>query len=103
LDKIKINFILFLVYITIILYPKGYILTKQEFKLLLAKAELRKKDLSLKLGIAQSTVNNWGSSKDIPYWIESWLNNYIMAKKFQEVKRKICDKTEIITNELSIG
>jgi DNA-binding transcriptional regulator YiaG len=68
--------------------------TKQEFKELLNTANIRKKELSIRLGIAQSTVNNWGSSKEIPYWIESWLENYILATKFRDVKEKICDKTE---------
>ena len=69
-------------------------MTKQEFKELLNTANIRKKELSIRLGIAQSTVNNWGSSKEIPYWIESWLENYILATKFRDVKEKICDKTE---------
>ncbi len=37
------------------------------------------------LGVSYVTVNGWGSSQNIPYWVESWLKNYIKAKKFDEM------------------
>jgi len=64
---------------------------KRELNTLLASAKLKKKDLSSLLGIAQSTVNNWGSSKEIPYWLESWLRFYLKAKNYDEMRSKICN------------
>jgi len=32
------------------------------------------------------SVNNWGTSQNIPYWVESWLKNYI---ELQEAKATI--------------
>ena len=66
-------------------------MNKVELNSLLTNAKLKKKDLSTLLGIAQSTVNNWGSSKEIPYWLESWLNFYTKAKTYDEMRSKICD------------
>jgi len=65
---------------------------KTRLNLLLSSAKLKKKDLSILLGVAQSTVNNWGSSKEIPYWLESWLGYYIKAKSYDEMKLKICNE-----------
>jgi len=69
---------------------------KEKLKILLLNAKLKKKDLSILLGVAQSTVNNWGSSKEIPYWLESWLNFYIKAKTYDEMRLKICDDSSAI-------
>lgn len=63
---------------------------KIEFQSLLKEAKLKKKDLATILGIGQLSVNNWGSSKDIPYWVESWLDNFIKARKFDEAKGLLC-------------
>ena len=65
---------------------------KIEFQSLLKEAKLKKKDLATILGIGQLSVNNWGSSKDIPYWVESWLDNFIKARKFDEAKNLLCTK-----------
>lgn len=64
---------------------------KEAFQSLLKEAKLKKKDLATILGIGQLSVNNWGSSKDIPYWVESWLDNFIKAKKFDEAKGLLCE------------
>jgi len=69
---------------------------KVKLNLLLSSAKLKKKDLSILLGVAQSTVNNWGSSKEIPYWLESWLNFYIKAKTYDEMRLKICDENSTV-------
>ena len=54
-------------------------MTKEDLKELLKQAELNKKELSEILGIAQQTVNCWGTTQNIPYWVKSWLENYIKA------------------------
>ena len=53
---------------------------KIKFNKLLEDANLNKKELANLLGCAIQTVNNWGSTQNIPYWVESWLENYIKAK-----------------------
>ncbi len=67
---------------------------KEEFQSLLKEASLKKKDLANILGIGQLSVNNWGSSKDIPYWVKSWLDNFIKAKKFNEAKSLLCKTSD---------
>ena len=66
---------------------------KIEFQVLLKETKLKKKDLAIILGIGQSSINNWGSSKDIPYWVKTWLENYIKAKKYEDVKSLLCSGT----------
>ena len=63
----------------------------KKFKQLLQKAELTNKKLAEMLGITPQSVNNW-SVKGYPYWLESWLNNYIKAKTLENVKDVICDE-----------
>ncbi len=59
---------------------------KETYKELLKKANLSKKELASLLGCATQTVNNWGSTNKVPYWLESWLSNYIKAKNYNDVK-----------------
>ncbi len=58
---------------------------KEEFKELLKKAELSKKELSNILDLAQQTINCWGSTQNIPYWVKSWLINYIKANEADKI------------------
>lgn len=58
---------------------------KEEFKELLAKANLTKKELAGLTGLVHSTVNNWGSGQNIPHWVQSWLENYIKAKDIEKM------------------
>ena len=46
---------------------------------------MSKKTLAEKTNLAYSTVNNWGSSQNIPHWVESWLENYIKARCFEKI------------------
>jgi DNA-binding transcriptional regulator YiaG len=62
---------------------------KTLFKNLLNQAGLSKKEMSEILGITYGTLANWGSSKEIPYWVESWLNLYIENKHCKELKEII--------------
>ena len=66
-------------------------MTKEKLKELLREAALNKKQLSEILGIAQQTVNCWGTTQNVPYWVESWLENYIEKKKFDNMKRVLKD------------
>jgi len=64
---------------------------------LLRKAGLTKKELANILKINVGSVNNWGSTQNIPYWVKSWLENYIEKKKLESIKQSlinsgICDE-----------
>lgn len=67
----------------------------KRLKNLLKIAGLSKKVLAEKTNLAYSTVNNWGSSQNIPHWVESWLENYIKAKSFE----KIAEVVEVLKKE----
>ena len=60
-------------------------MNSERFKTLLKSAQLSKKILAEKTNLAYSTVNNWGSSQNIPHWVESWLENYIKARCFERI------------------
>ncbi len=45
-------------------------MNSERFKTLLKSAQLSKKTLAEKTNLAYSTVNNWGSSQNIPHWVE---------------------------------
>lgn len=60
-------------------------MTKNVFKRLLIEAGFNKKQFAEHLGVAQQTVNCWGITQNIPYWVESWLYNYIKAKQFDDM------------------
>lgn len=67
----------------------GFKVDKIKFNKLLEDANLNKKELANLLGCAIQTVNNWGSTQNIPYWVESWLENYIKAKTYKDIKDKV--------------
>jgi hypothetical protein len=65
-------------------------LSNEQFKQLLKDAELSKKDFSELLGTSYQGVNNWGTnSREYPYWVKSWLENYIKAKTYDNIKDKV--------------
>ena len=61
-----------------------------EFKELMRAAELNKKDFAELLNTSYHCVNNWGTNgREYPYWIKSWLDNYIKAKSYDMIKNKV--------------
>ena len=56
-----------------------------QFKELLKKADLNKKQFAELLEMQYNTVNAWGSNNNIPTWVKSWLENYIKAKDMDKV------------------
>ncbi|RDU65593.1 DNA-binding transcriptional regulator [Helicobacter sp. MIT 14-3879] len=64
-------------------------LNQRELKVLLSKANLSKKEFAKMVGISQQSVNNWGSSKNVPYWVKSYLQNYIKLKQYEDIREKI--------------
>ena len=68
-------------------------MTTEEFKELLDKAALTKKQFSDITGISYGTIGNWhDENRPIPSWVESWIKNYIYKKKFENIKNMIKDE-----------
>ena len=62
-----------------------------QFKELLKKAGLNKKQFAELLEMQYNTVNAWGSNNSIPTWVKTWLENYIKAKSYEDIKNKILE------------
>lgn len=59
-----------------------------EFKKLLKKANMNKKDFSNISMISYGTVNSWGveGRAEVPEWIRPFLENYIQVEKIKKIK-----------------
>lgn len=56
------------------------------FKELLKNANINKKKLAELLEVEYNTVNAWGTNnRGYPYWVKSWLENYIKAKDLDNI------------------
>ena len=63
---------------------------KQLFNDLLKTAGLAKKEFGELLGTTGATISNWGNEgREIPYWVESWLNLYIENMHCKQIKEAI--------------
>lgn len=63
---------------------------KQLFNDLLKKAGLSKKEFGEILGTTGATISNWGNEdREIPYWVESWLELYIENQHCKQIKEAI--------------
>jgi len=69
-----------------------------EFKILLDEAGLSKKRFSELTGVTYSTVLGWGRDRDLkngkkklrmPNWVNSWIENYLLAQKYVRIKEAI--------------
>ncbi|CAE10759.1 helix-turn-helix domain-containing protein [Wolinella succinogenes] len=60
----------------------------RDLKVMLKQAGLSKKEFAQIVGLSQQTVSNWGCSKNIPRWVESWLELYIDSRRFRELKQQ---------------
>ena len=67
-------------------------ITIDEFKQLLKEANLTKREFSELLQISYQGVNNSGTNgREYPYWVKSWLENYIKAKSYESIKDKVME------------
>ena len=63
---------------------------KDQFSEMLAKAGFSKKDFADFVGTSAGAVSNWGTSgRDIPYWVDTWLQLYIENKECRDLKETI--------------
>ncbi|KAA3684817.1 XRE family transcriptional regulator [Campylobacter fetus] len=70
-------------------------MNRDDFKELLALAEINKKELAELLNLPYGTVNNWGSSNPYPEWLKSWIENYIKAKSYEDIKNRVLEIEKI--------
>lgn len=66
-------------------------MNKEELKKLLKEANLTKKRLAEIVGITQGSINCWGTTQNIPYWVKSWLENYIEKQTLDTIKKTLKD------------
>lgn len=59
------------------------------FNTLLEEAELTKEGFSKIVELKYTSVNNWGSSQNVPHWVESWMNLYVENQKYKKLKKAI--------------
>lgn len=59
-----------------------------EFKELLKKSSMNKKDFSQVTKVSYGTVNSWGveGRAEVPEWVRPFLDNYIEVKKLQQIR-----------------
>ncbi len=70
-------------------------MNKTEFSKLLKTANINQKEFATLSKLATSTVNNWNDkNKPIPDWVQSWLENYIGKKKFDDIQALIQSETK---------
>jgi len=63
---------------------------KEEFTRILKQENLAKKEFANLVNMSYNTVNNWNDdNKPVPPWVKSWLENYIKAKSYEDVKDKV--------------
>jgi len=69
------------------------------FNTLLEEANLTKENFANKVGLKYTSVNNCGSSQNVPHWVQSWLELYIENEKCKRLKKALkesgsCDNLE---------
>jgi len=65
-------------------------MTKEEFDNALKKAGLTKKGFADILGTDKQTVYNWGNGvQGVPYWVPSWIENYLKSEAYTRVKDEV--------------
>ena len=74
---------------------KRFKMTRQEFNIFLEKAQITKEEFSHKVGLKYASVNNWGSSQNVPHWVETWLELYIENKQCKKLKEAISQMQEL--------
>ena len=59
----------------------------EEFKKLLKKAGLTKKEFAGLVGTSSEVVNNWNTkNREIPYWVKSWVELCIGSNNGTKLK-----------------
>ncbi len=58
----------------------------QDFENTLKRLDLSKADFAKMVGAVYNGVINWNVRGQTPKWVQSWLENYEKARKFDKIK-----------------
>ncbi len=61
----------------------------QDFESTLKRLELSKADFAKMVGAVYNGVINWNVRGQTPKWVQSWLENYEKARKFDKIKELV--------------
>lgn len=61
----------------------------QDFENTLKRLDLSKADFAKMVGAVYNGVINWNVRGQTPKWVQSWLENYEKARKFDKIKELI--------------
>lgn len=65
---------------------KGDKMDIQDFENTLKRLDLSKADFAKMVGAVYNGVINWNVRGQTPKWVQSWLENYEKARKFDKIK-----------------
>lgn len=68
---------------------KGDKMDIQDFENTLKRLDLSKADFAKMVGAVYNGVINWNVRGQTPKWVQSWLENYEKARKFDKIKELI--------------
>ena len=61
---------------------------KDEFDTLIKEVGLSRKDFAELTGVQYTTVGKWNDDdRQIPTWVDSWIENYRERKKLEELQK----------------
>ncbi len=68
----------------------------QTFKNKLKECGLTIKEFANICGINDKTISGkWKKANETPRWVDTWLDNYIKAKRFENAKKALCDDKRV--------
>lgn len=68
---------------------------KEKFNQILKNIGLSRQEFADITKLSYGAVSNWDDEKKpIPGWVESWLDNYIESKSYNEIKNKVYEIEE---------
>jgi len=63
---------------------------KQEFDKTLKDIGLSRQEFANMTGLSYGAVSNWhDEKKPVPGWVKSWLENYIKADSYEQIRHKV--------------
>lgn len=61
----------------------------EEFSHTLKRLGLSREEFAKRVNMNYNSVANWKQSGEVAGWVESWLNLYEQAQKYQAIKKLI--------------
>ena len=66
------------------------------FEAMLGAVNLSKKEFAELVKMNYTSVTNWKQSDNVPEWVESWLENYDKARKFDNAVCLVNNLVDIV-------